>query len=602
MVKPLDETLPPSPWNVALRTAEHLVNLKPAPAPRNTRLLALPAPYLFRVDAFRRLLRERKERLQRLATRFGGGDGPLEIIDLEEESRPLAQVLETLREQHVDHLHVVDRNLQPGFFRALLALWPGSLAHPGAAPCTEPHELDLIHSGQHPEVRAVDTPDTSANDLVCARGRGPELGPYTGIVPPGARYGTDDGRSTRERWQAYWETHEQPDLVRPAVLGLDPMLDRHLRRARNGAAARGAGTQSQRLFAITGLDGSGKTTHAAGIAEHLASKGHRVHTLKIYRQGGFLDLAGELSARVARGAPLANFRVSRAVKLIDSLRVLHGQLLPAMERSDVLVLDRYVETHVAAAWSQLGQDLRDHPILRAFPPTHLLVLLRLDPEEAIKRLGHRGETLSADEHETGLRGYADAFDRLCRGERTLTLQANDPLTENAAAIERAVQDCLPDASGASVQNPGSSHTGTPGEPLRKASTRTEIAFGTRDIESEVTLGEDVLRLRAWLAETLGERHLGADAFWLEAYVTQALLDVLTRTPERAHMTLDPRVLVRMACFADLEVLREVDRLLRPHIRETQNEPDLDLVCKTFVRLGYRTVHAEHLSRTYGTVR
>src|SRR5690606_10936282 len=113
--------------------------------------------------------------------------------------------------------------------------------------------------------------------------------------------------------------------------------------------------------------------------------------LKLYRQGAFLELAGELGARTRRGGPLAAFRVSRIIKLVDSLRVFREHMAPALRDCDVVVMDRYLETHVAAAESQLGWELSRHPALALFPRADRTICLGIPPAAALRRLSARTE-------------------------------------------------------------------------------------------------------------------------------------------------------------------------------------------------------------------
>ncbi|MCB9881958.1 MAG: hypothetical protein H6834_09225 [Planctomycetes bacterium] len=576
--------------------AAHLVNLEPWPVKPRTVLFALPAPYLAHVFPDP-LLERRRRRLDVLRTRFGGGDGPLELVDLETDARPLHIILNELERRGVETLVLEGSKDQPGFARALEGRWETTLVRTEEHALGLPSLLDEVFAGRHASIDCVEDGPPVCDRHACARDEQRLLGPWSGFVPPDACYGTHHAAELRSAWETYWTAHGWPHGVRHAVLGIDPDLERRLAPIESPAPP--GSTPRPRLYAITGLDGSGKTTQVQRLARHLGEHGHRVATLKIYRQGGFLELANEISARVRRGAPLANFRLSRIVKLVDSLRVLRDQVLPAAEQHDALVMDRYVETHVAAAASQLDWDLSEHAILRAFPRADLLVLQRLDPDEALRRLEERGEPLTADEHATGLRGYAEAFETLCSRDRALVLDANAPLEDNAAVIARRVDTFLAPRD-AATHVPSTPTVNAPAPPRIAHAKSFPVTLGA--LEPTPRLGSEVLELRAWLAARLASGDPGDEGFWVLAYASQVLLDVLTLPRVDVSLALAPAILARMPSYRDLLALHEIERMLAPRIVIRATCTDPAVLHATFCALGHREPHADRLVREYERVR
>ena len=364
------------------------------------------------------------------------------------------------------------------------------------------------------------------------------LGAGVGLAPPDALAGTPDGADLRAAWGAFWPHAD----FRTAILGMEPGLEAAIFEPVDSVDTVG----HPPLYAVTGMDGSGKSTHV----EHLAlaaSRGGalRVGVVKLYRQGAFLVLADELGARTRRGAPLSAFRLSRVVKLWDSLRVLAEVLPPAALDHDVLILDRWTETHLAAAESQLGWDLRRHGALARLPPPDGCVWLLLPPDAALGRLVARGTPLTADEHPAGLAGYAQVFDRLAVGERALRLDARDAEAENAARIRAFF------SLGALDEGAGSAPTPPPqAPPERPRGTRCQVVVGA-------VAGLPSLGASLWNA-TRCAGPVSAD-FVLEGLAARVLLDVRETRPARACAPIWPAALA--AIFPDQTALDELDRLL-----------------------------------------
>ncbi len=636
--------------DVVARLSDHQANLEPPPARPRVALLALPSPPLLGLLLPERFARSRQRAIEALAAELGGGDGPAPVLDLDRDARPLDQALDDLSREGVETLTVIGARDQPGFARAVSARWPGALragprpsqvspllrgqlaplmddpapvvglgqgvvrVRPGAPIPTEAEVVLAALDDEGDPLAFADSPRVRPYALDPGR----VVAPWSGFLPPAGLHGTSRGQELRDRWGRYWRGLGEPAAVRRAALGLDPLLERRLAadRGRTNLPLPLRSPARAKIFAITGLDGSGKTTHASNLVRQIEDEVGRCVPIKIYRQGPFLELANELSGRTRRGAPLAAFRVSRLVKLIDSLRVYRDLLRPALAECAAVVMDRYVETHVAAAESQLGWDLRRHPLLRIFPPADLVFWLAISAEDALDRLGLRGERPSADEHLIGLRGYQRVFERLAEETAgSVPLEATAPLADNAAEISRrALGEVMSGAEAQGFQpqrgdvpkprvgpasaarpwgggtfggtSPGGdpegvvSHSpkvpGSANEPSLGASApgpRCQVILGWG--EDLPVLGQEVFSLRRMLIEALGGQAEGvAEALWLEAYAAQLVLDLRTRDIERAYLPLWPEALYHMPGWGDLTALLELGRLLAPliEVRGFRSDP------------------------------
>jgi len=527
--------------DVVRRLADHQSNLAPGARAGGAAILALPTPRIVTALLGARVPALRQSWIAAWAERLGGGDGPLPVVDLDADSRPLPAVLADLGVEHLILLGARDR---PAFAREVSCRWPGGLAVAAAPDLAA--DLSAALDGSF-----VGLDEEPSDGPVYARDPARRAGDAHGFLPPAALFATERGNRLRDAWCAHWEARGFGADARAAALGLDADLEARIRQASSSSAP-----APGRLFAVTGLDGAGKSTQAAALRDALRASGRSACVVKLYRQGAFLALADELSARTRRGAPLAAFRVSRLVKLIDSLRVYRDVLHPALARHDAVVADRYVETHVAAAASQLAWDLSAHPLLAVFPPAERTFWLRLAPEEALRRLGARGERLSADEHAAGLAGYAAGFDGLARGSRDVVLDALAPEAANAARIAALALAGLPPGTRAGGSAP-------PATAPRAAERTAKIA---------VTVGKsdpasDLVALAAVLRESLGVAVAALPAsFWIEAQATQAVLEARISEAAEGAVPLWPEALARMPLCRDLVMLDELGRLLEREVR------------------------------------
>ncbi len=574
-------------FDVVARLSDHQANLLASRVTHFGALLALPTPRILSALLGSSFEPMRARWIARWADRLGGGNGPLPAIDLDADPANLGAILRRLEATGARHLFILGSRDQPGFARQLLCRWPyalnlsglvtgttdlprhlSSFLHDDAAPvrvldggvarilpgATVPADVRLllaaVDAGEDPQV-VVDRLAQTGRE-VRAYARDPErlAGAGHGFLPPEALFTSPRGNRLRDTWRSYWAALGLEAFLREAALGLDSVLDARLAEPRPPVVP----TSAARVFVVTGIDGAGKSSHSAALRDALVAAGSAVSVVKIYRHDPFLALADELSERTRHGAPLANFRVSRIVKLIDSLRIYRDQVRTALSRSDAVVFDRYTETHRAAAASQLGWNLSHHPSLTVFPQPDRVFWLRLDPREALRRISARGGRLSADEHLTGLDGYSQAFASLAVSPTDVILDAAAPWEVNADRIAR-------EAGVSAVAT--SPHT--PADLARQAPTRRSclpVTAGHGD--GEEVLGSDITSLVLMLREELGAEADGIPVgFWIEAYATQLVLDARTTTASSAVVSLWPGALRRMAAFVDLLVLEEVERLLEP---------------------------------------
>src|SRR4051812_11766780 len=197
------------------------------------------------------------------------------------------------------------------------------------------------------------------------------------------------------------------------------------------------------LVTIEGLDGAGKTTLAAGLAEALP------RAVLLREPGG-----GAASERVRELVKAPALRIGdRAEALLYAAaraQLVEERLRPALERGELVLLDRFVDSSLAyqGAGRGLGVDavraINDFGTGGLTPD--LTLLLRIDPGVGRARQDVRGEAPDRLERsgEDFFARIAGAYDELARGapERIKVL--------NASASPESVLDEALDAISASL--------------------------------------------------------------------------------------------------------------------------------------------------------
>ncbi len=184
---------------------------------------------------------------------------------------------------------------------------------------------------------------------------------------------------------------------------------------------------------LEGIDGAGKSTQLARLAERIAASGRRVVRLVEPTDGPH---GRQIRERARHGPPLAP-REELELFLADRRENVRDNVLPALERGDVVVQDRYYLSTAAyqAARPELGLAPEDVVRLHEWAPVpDLVLLLDLPVDEGLGRVGRRGAE--------------DAFEdaSLLARVRTnfLALAAHDP------TIQRVDAGAAPDAVAAAI--------------------------------------------------------------------------------------------------------------------------------------------------------
>jgi dTMP kinase len=202
------------------------------------------------------------------------------------------------------------------------------------------------------------------------------------------------------------------------------------------------------FITLEGGDGSGKSTQAELLTTYLTDN---KHTVIRTREPGGTELGARLreivlhsSAYVAPRAEALLYAADRAQNIAEIVR-------PALERGDVVIQDRYVDSSLA--YQGAGRELDPVQVLRfsmwaaSDLMPNLTILLDIDP--TIGRERRRIETGSFDRleaeqldfHARVRAEYLAIAER--ESERFLVLDATRPIDELAASIRSRVVALLP---------------------------------------------------------------------------------------------------------------------------------------------------------------
>jgi dTMP kinase len=156
------------------------------------------------------------------------------------------------------------------------------------------------------------------------------------------------------------------------------------------------------LITVEGIDGSGKTTLAAALAQ---AKG-----ATLLREPGGEPLAERIRDLVKSGdfdphAEALLFAAARA-------QLVATELTPRLQRGETIVLDRFVDSSLAYQGAGRGLGIDAVRAMNAFAPVpDRTIYLRIDPEVALARVGDRGAADRFEELDF-LRRVAAAYDSL----------------------------------------------------------------------------------------------------------------------------------------------------------------------------------------------
>jgi dTMP kinase len=174
-----------------------------------------------------------------------------------------------------------------------------------------------------------------------------------------------------------------------------------------------------RLITVEGLDGAGKSTLVAGLADALAQRGRPVRVL---REPGGVELSERIRALVKDPALEVSPRAEALLYAAARAQLVAERLEPLLGRGDWVLLDRFVDSSLAYQGAGRGLGVEEVRALNAFATGGLAadrtLLLRIDPAKGLARLEGRGEAADRLEREPAafFAAIAAAYDALAAAE------------------------------------------------------------------------------------------------------------------------------------------------------------------------------------------
>jgi len=197
------------------------------------------------------------------------------------------------------------------------------------------------------------------------------------------------------------------------------------------------------FLTFEGVDWSGKSTQAGLLADWLRAEGRAVHAT---REPGGTPVDEALRDLVLHGDDMAPW-TEAAVYAAARAEHVAAIIRPALERGEIVVCDRYIDSSVAyqGAGRGLGEErVRDLSMLvtGGLLPDRTFVVL-LDPEEARRRSGSDHDRIERAGDEF-MRRVDAAYRELARAEpeRVVAVDGNRPAEEIAEEIREHVRAVL----------------------------------------------------------------------------------------------------------------------------------------------------------------
>jgi dTMP kinase len=204
------------------------------------------------------------------------------------------------------------------------------------------------------------------------------------------------------------------------------------------------------LITIEGLDGAGKTTHAAGLAAVLEQRGLPVRVL---REPGGVEVSERIRALVADPELAVSPRAEALLYAAARAQLVDELLAPLLAEGVWVVLDRFVDSSLAYQGAGRGLGIEAVAAINDFATGGLrpdrTVLLDVDPAVGRARQGARGEAPDRLEREGDefFAVVAAAYRELAAAEpeRIRVVDASGRPDEVLRAVVEAVADLLPPA-------------------------------------------------------------------------------------------------------------------------------------------------------------
>jgi dTMP kinase len=194
------------------------------------------------------------------------------------------------------------------------------------------------------------------------------------------------------------------------------------------------------LITVEGVDGAGKSTLIAGLAEALAP-------VTVLREPGGVEVSERIRSLLADPALDVDPRAEALLYAAARAQLVAEKLRPLLESGVTLLLDRFVDSSLAYQGAGRGLGVEEIRALNEFGTGGLrpdrTLLLRVDPSVGLARISDRPADRLEQEDGEFFRAIARAYDELAAAEpdRFAVIDASQPpehvLADALAALDSA---------------------------------------------------------------------------------------------------------------------------------------------------------------------
>ncbi|MHB2022266.1 MAG: dTMP kinase [Mycobacteriales bacterium] len=202
------------------------------------------------------------------------------------------------------------------------------------------------------------------------------------------------------------------------------------------------------FIAFEGIDGSGKSTQVARLADWLKASGRSV---VVTREPGATALGARLRELLLLPGAVVSPRAELLLYGADRAQHVDQVICPALDKGQVVVSDRFVDSTIAYQGGGRGLPASDVSRVARWAAggvvADLTILLDLDPKVALQRRSGPADRLEAEDLDFHTRVRQRFLDLArYRTHRYLVLDANLPEEEIEARIRERLVGILPVAS------------------------------------------------------------------------------------------------------------------------------------------------------------
>jgi dTMP kinase len=193
-----------------------------------------------------------------------------------------------------------------------------------------------------------------------------------------------------------------------------------------------------------GGDGAGKSTQSRALAEWLRESGYTV--CLTFEPGG--TTVGKQLREIVLGHATGELsaRTEALLYAADKAEHVDTVVLPALERGEVVITDRYVDSSLAYQGAGRVLDLGEVTTLQRWATAdlrpHLTVVLDVEPDRGLGRLEARDriEAEGPEFHQRARQAFLDFA--AADPDHYVVLDARSPVDEIAAAVRARVEPLL----------------------------------------------------------------------------------------------------------------------------------------------------------------